>query len=446
MTEAEFAEKLHKVLSPSQPIRTPELLKGRAEQLDRIRRSLYAAGRHVFIYGERGVGKSSLAATAASEYQSSDALPIQVNCAYESTFSGIITSIAKSSAGGLPKQRDVKQRMMVGGKFLGAEKETFVRDGIENKINDIQDAVSLLQETLGRDSAMPVAVIDEFDRISSSTERNRFAELLKALGDQGSKVKLIFTGVANSIDSLLSAHESAYRQLETIHLERLPYQARIDIFSYASSSLNFKFESGIAYRIADICNGFPYFVHLLAEHAFWSAFYDGEVEIGKDHLHKAFASAATAVNAQLRIPYEKATNARDDHVSWVLWAVADAYDLDRSIDRIYKSYSEVIKDMRDGGIIDVDPLSREKVVDILQRLKTKSYGSILSGVEGRKGLYRYAESMVRGYVRLEAAKYGVGLHDYDPDPPPQVTASAPRSNSRKRWIDPSRFSLGYRRR
>lgn len=446
MNEAGFAEELHKVLSPSQPIRTPELLKGRVEQLERIRRSLYAAGRHVFIYGERGVGKSSLAATAASEYQSSDALPVQVNCANESTFSGIITSIAKSTAGGIPKQKDTKQKTSFGTKYFGSEKETYVKENVDNKISDIQDAIFMLNETLCRDSQKPVVVIDEFDRITNQVERNKFAELIKALGDQGSEVKLIFTGVANSIDALLTAHESAYRQLETIHLERLPYQARIDIFSYASSSLRFKFENGIAYRIADICNGFPYFVHLLAEHAFWAAFNDGEDEISKDHLHKAFASAAMAVNAQLRIPYEKATNARDDHVSWVLWAAADAYDLDRSIDRIYKSYSEVIKDMREGGIVDADPLPRDKVVEILQKLKAKPYGAILTGVEGRKGLYRYAESMVRGYVRLEAAKYGVGLHDYDPDPPPQVTAIASRASTRKRWIDPSRFSLGYRRR
>jgi uncharacterized protein len=67
-----FGIALHRVLSPSHAIQSAELLRGRTEHLAEIRRALYSPGRQVFIYGHRGVGKTSLAQTAAFERQSSE--------------------------------------------------------------------------------------------------------------------------------------------------------------------------------------------------------------------------------------------------------------------------------------------------------------------------------------------------------------------------------------
>ena len=72
-TKEEFGEKLATVVNAATPIRSIQHLKGREQQLQEIERALYAVGRHIFIYGDRGVGKSSLAATAAYQYQSTDA-------------------------------------------------------------------------------------------------------------------------------------------------------------------------------------------------------------------------------------------------------------------------------------------------------------------------------------------------------------------------------------
>ena len=59
-----------RVLSPARAIDSPELLKGRDEQLQEIRRARYQGGRQIFIYGYRGVGQTSLAQTAAHQHQS----------------------------------------------------------------------------------------------------------------------------------------------------------------------------------------------------------------------------------------------------------------------------------------------------------------------------------------------------------------------------------------
>jgi uncharacterized protein len=60
-----FGAQLDAVLSPSRAIKSHEFLQGRDAQLTEVRQALSMQGRHVFIHGFRGVGKTSLAYTAA---------------------------------------------------------------------------------------------------------------------------------------------------------------------------------------------------------------------------------------------------------------------------------------------------------------------------------------------------------------------------------------------
>jgi len=71
-TRDELGSKINKVLPSAHPIDTPEKLKGRDELLEEIARLLYMDERSVFIFGDRGGGKSSLGATAAFQYQTAD--------------------------------------------------------------------------------------------------------------------------------------------------------------------------------------------------------------------------------------------------------------------------------------------------------------------------------------------------------------------------------------
>jgi len=56
--EAEFKRILSENIRPAQPIDTPELLQGRKPILREIGRALASPGMHVFIHGERGIGKT----------------------------------------------------------------------------------------------------------------------------------------------------------------------------------------------------------------------------------------------------------------------------------------------------------------------------------------------------------------------------------------------------
>lgn len=93
LSREEFTTILNRFLHPSSPIRQQELLRGRSKQLEQIEKALLSPGRNVLVYGERGVGKTSLAQTAALICQSSDCDPVIVACDSSTNFASVIQTI-----------------------------------------------------------------------------------------------------------------------------------------------------------------------------------------------------------------------------------------------------------------------------------------------------------------------------------------------------------------
>lgn len=426
-----FGERIHQFLSPSGPLESSECLFGRDDQLGRIRKALMAPGRQIFIYGERGVGKSSLANAAATEFQSSDKHPIHVSGSSDATFQTIVWSLIKATGAESQSTISVKAEANVKLSNLGGSWQQEKTTPPAPPPLTIDEAAARLDRAFGEYSNRTIAVIDEFEHIPDPNERNRFAELVKALGDRKSKVKLIFTGVAPALDELFDSHGSAHRQFDTILLERLAYQPRIDIVKQAIDAFETTVDDGVLYRIASVSNGFPYYVHLLTEHLLWAWYEDndsGAIEL--THLHRAFETACDAVNADLRRPYEKATRGRD-LAAHVLWATADAYDLERTSDAVWRSYNQICE------VLSIEPVERTKISDQLRKLRDDSHGSILSVDPARK-LHKYTEPMVRGFVRMMAARSDIHLQDQAFDPAPQ-TIHTPNISNRKRWRDTNNF-------
>ena len=223
-----FGEKLHELLSPARPIQSVEHLQGREKELDKIEKSLFAHGRHIFIYGDRGVGKSSLAAAAANQCQSSDAPYIDVSCAPDSTLKSIVANIAYMALDA-SRLRKTKVTATSGFEYrflkIGGSKETTSAD-LHSEIHTLLDAVEVLREVSTIHSSRPIVVLDEFDRMKDKSEAHLFADLVKQLGDKKVNVTFLFTGVGKTLEEMLGAHPSAIRQLETIELPKLSWTAR----------------------------------------------------------------------------------------------------------------------------------------------------------------------------------------------------------------------------
>lgn len=404
----QFVGTLSAVVSASRPIRSIQYLKGRQADLAAIEKALYAAGRHVFIFGDRGVGKSSLAATAAYIYQSSDAEPIFVSGSQDDTFRIIISNIVYQALK-RPRTKIVKSTKNAGfewkGLKFGLNSEVSWPD-IASQIHSIGDAMELLLEVEDIFAEKPVVLLDEFDTISDAQERGKFASLLKQLGDRDSKLKFIFTGIGKSLDELLGAHQSAHRQLLTHLLPKMDWDARREIVNAAASEFNLTVDNDVNWRIAAISDGYPYYVHLILEFMLWAAFND-EMEVYEltwSHFHEGLREAVQSINAELRRPYEQAVLHRSREYEDVVWSTADHEDLFRSLSSMYDSYKVITRKRKVDTEVD-----RNRYATLVRKLKESGYGAILQSEVSRPGWYSYKEKMLRGYVRMQAEANGFEL-------------------------------------
>lgn len=419
------AEVLAEFASPSEPIKTIERLKGRNEALITIERALLSPGRNIFIYGERGVGKSSLAATSAYQYQSSDAAPIFVTGSKDATFNSIVANIA-SQALGRQITRDTTSRteVEIDVRLAAWKRSTETNDAnIAAQLHTAGDAVGLLEEVTPRHSERPVIVIDEFDVIRSAVERDHFAHLLKALSDRGSKLKFIFTGVGESVHSMLEAHRSVWRQLATIEVSRLGWEARVEIVQQIADAFDLHVDENVCWRIAIVSDGFPHYVHHIVQQMIWVAF-DQEDEVctlDAEHYQLGLRKAINETNAELKGPYEKAVQARSPEMERVVWSSADTDEDFRNLNSMFDSYRAISESCR------ITPDNSTKFSDLVRKLKQPAYGELLQSVENRPGWYTYREKMLRGYVRMCAESLGVELTGYHPRNEPRGRISVTRA-------------------
>lgn len=428
----QFAEKLGTVVAHSRPIAEQEHLKGREKQVQSVKQAIYAAGRHVFVFGERGVGKTSLAKTVGLSVATTRDHFRQIGCASDMTFSALmaqilevfdperITSVARESSWNLGSFLGLAEKRIETREASGAISVSVAADALANLDND-------------GSNELRVVVIDEVDRLSESNGiKGQLAELLKLLGDRGARITLVFTGVGSDLTSILGSHPSAHRQLSQVPLDRLDYHSALTIVddALACFGLNWEVEPtrSARFRIADIANGFPYYVHFLMEKLLYEVYNDRTADgITLEHLQAAIAAAVTDAQEEVRKPYDNATRGRNEVYKYVAWAAADSWNLERTASQIYSSYLGICERAT------INPLERDKFLQRLAAMKRDTHGSLLKAGY-RKGQYSFSENFVRGYVRLCAAAEGVELNDLGPDPAPAKVSHVPN----KRFIDPRR--------
>jgi uncharacterized protein len=417
LDELQFKKVLYSRLSPSRPITSVELLKGRSKKLQQIREAFASPGRHVFIYGDRGVGKTSLAQTAASLHHSADENPISLSCA--APFFQIVQDLLRNCSPPQARSMGTKKTVRAGIVGVGAEYQVSRDPSSLRQISSINEAVYEIRHALQGYADEPVVVFDEFDLVADDVDKQLFADLIKQISDQGIGLKMIFTGIGRSISDLLKIHNSTARYLETIELQRLDISAGLEIIAECADALKVEVGRDTAIRIAKVSDGFPHYVHLICEKMFWHLFNKSDIAdtvTAQDYV-EAIRQAAAGIQAFLREAYNQATRKYTNDYEEVLWAVADSPLLERPSTQVFRSYKRILaclppERLQTGtGKAEDDHASeenlRKRFNQRINRLKHQAHGRILIGT--RTGWYEFRENIVRGYVRLRAEEAGVPL-------------------------------------
>ncbi len=404
-SETDFASILNKYLSPSRAIQSPEFLKGRDKHLVDIRKALYAPGRQVFIHGYRGVGKTSLAQTAAFQFQGSNNSPIILSCA-GSGFYDVIHDFASKVFPSDPREikRISQSGVNLSVRHLSADMRATVETGKIPRPQTVNEAVDLVAFIAGRQHEPDIVIMDEFDRLSNKDDHARFADFVKEISAQNISTKFIFCGIGETLEEFFGTHGSVFRYFHTIKLDRLDFEPRFEIITTAAEPLDVVIGQTTIIRIARISDGFPHFIHLLTEKLLW-AVYEDQASDGRantEHFIRAIKDATEVLEPEIKVPYEKATRKYSNKCEEILWAVADNHQLQRPTKEIYASYQRIMKKRpADKGV------SKEQFYSWMNNLKTQPYGEILVG--SGSGWYEFRDKIVRAYARLRADQEGIEL-------------------------------------
>jgi len=404
LTEDRFKEIIKENLTPAKAISSPQHLKGRAAALLQIDRAFNSPGKHIFIYGDRGVGKTSLAQTAAIIRQSSDADPILVSCGSDTFLTTIRDAVSQAMSSNPAIQKSVSHKVKAGVAGFGYEWSSSLSRGVVPTVTSVNEAVDLLKFLGECHSREPVIILDEFDQVADDKQRKMCADLLKLVSERA-KVRFIICGIGTSIEQLIGAHLSAGRLLSPVEVGRLTHDARWEIVQRAAEALKVVVAQNFITRIGQISDGFPYYVHLTAEQMFWSMF-DDPIVCGHcfhGHFAEGVNRAISEAETALKFIYDKATQKYRDDYQEVLWALADQHLLCRQTTDIYeKSYLPIMAE-RSGRTT----ISKKTFSGRLNKLKTDRHGEVIIGRGA--GWYEFRDNVVRGYVRLRAEREGVKI-------------------------------------
>jgi Cdc6-like AAA superfamily ATPase len=317
LTSEEKAIRLGSVFSPAAPIREKDVFMGRREQVRTVMDAINQRGQHVLIYGERGVGKTSLANVLAGFLAFPGQEPIiapHINCDatddYSSTWRKIFRQI-----------RLTRTTPAFGFQRKGQPVDVSMLDGLPETITPevvLSTALTLSQAYLF------IPIIDEFDRLQEEQATRQFTDTIKALSDQAGKTTLVLVGVAGTVEELIAEHHSVERALVQVRMPRMSRQELEQIVTAGVAAVGMTVEAEANRCIATLSQGLPHYTHLLGLHSARQAIDSGVEDVSSLHVDAAISKAIEGSQQTLMRAYHKATTSpRSDNLySQVLLACA----------------------------------------------------------------------------------------------------------------------------
>jgi Cdc6-like AAA superfamily ATPase len=429
---------LTNVFRPGTELDEPALFAGRSTQVLEVTQALHAEGSCPVIYGDRGLGKSSLALQAQriamgdpsllqlqgtvsaprvpgvrtvtphsvgveewafSEEESylafyaacSDATPTT-----KSVLQRLINSLTSVDTGPAPSAHqlvDRTTRKRITFKVFEAEVArkyqpptplpSYSKLTIEEKL---LDAVERLVDAYGH---RVLLIVDELDRVRNT---GGLASFIKNASSRD--LKFLLVGIAQNITSLLSDHRSLERIAVPIRVPRMTYEELTQIVERATKKLNdygvnIQFDGRATDTLASAAAGFPWFVHLLGQAALLQADEERQDIVTELHVVGAVRSLMTnRLAQQFSDLYQTAVrdSARRETVLRAL-ALWDERDIPTT---------EVYQIVRSLGVTNPSAY--------IAQLCSASYGSVLLRSDTR-GIVCFANEMFKVYARIRPSLY-----------------------------------------
>jgi Cdc6-like AAA superfamily ATPase len=281
--ESAFARTRMKLLesfTPSQPVSDRKRFAGRLDVLTAVIRAIEEQRLHVVVYGERGLGKTSVMHVLTQAARDARYLVVYVSCGADSNFDEVFRTIAAH----IP----MLFHSAVGPTSPDVEKGKTLADTLPATVISPRIASDILAKIVG---TRVVVVLDEFDRSLSEEFRQNIAELIKNLSDRLVRVQLVIAGVARNLTELLEHIPSIQRNIFALQVPWMPPAEIRLLIKNGGELCDLVFDEAAEDAIVSAAHGSPYLATLLGHHAGLSALDDQRTRIGSADVLAAIASA-----------------------------------------------------------------------------------------------------------------------------------------------------------
>lgn len=375
-------------------------LRGNPGLQDSLLDALRDRGAQVLLYGDTGVGKSSLIDIAADDEKLGK---VTVECFSSDSFDSLIDKALKqlvtvreisrtrskdgsgelSGTGGLSSFLNVKGTITRGW-FRKSEFEVVQQPPIDALIAAMKA------------NKKQLVVFDNFQNIVSQDDRRLVAQAMELMADRAStgiNARIVVIGIAADADKLLAGSGSYTRRTVQIGVPRMPDEEVREIITRGFRLLSITVDPDVVEQVVFFSDGFPYFAHLLGLSLARTA-RRSSTPLDAAHVEDALERAAKEVNASYAERVQRALELSGEvrPREQILRLLAD------SDQRTWlgKDVQTAWEDHFNDGRSDFSFL-----YSALGALATEKYGAILTRTGPNKSFrYQFTDPQLRPYLRI----------------------------------------------
>ena len=377
---------LEKVFSPASPIKQKDFFFGRINQLKKVADAINEEGQHAILYGDRGVGKTSLANIMANSY--TNLYPVKITCNRLDNFK----SLWENALNGIQFSKTTK-----GIGFNSSETKEIIKVGHHvREISEVRPShiVNIL-------NCLPanrlLFIFDEFDNIATKKTRAIFSDLIKSLSDNNTNATLVLVGIGDSVEKLVGNHQSLERCLKQVKMPKMKDDECEEIIISGLKKLDLTIENKVKNQIIEFSSGFPHYVHLLCKYGAKEIITNDKTNFSPAYLNIAISKGIDNTSEQLRISYRKAILSSNSSSKWrdLLFACA-VVKIDEfnafTITQVVRAYNKITNRNVKNGSISYN----------LNQLVTENRGEVLVKLgKGMSTRYMFKNPMMRAFVKLK---------------------------------------------
>jgi hypothetical protein len=361
-----------------------ELYPGRGSEVQRLMRAVRDPAKHILLYGERGIGKTSLSNTF---WKNQSAV-------------GHLTFAARVQVYPFDDFSSLWSRALEEFRIACRRHSQEMRSEIRSEFDHVSpDTVRREFQKLPQ-HLTAIMIVDEFDLLRGEEARELTANLLKCLHDDAINVTILLIGVAENVEELIINHQSLRRVLSLIKLERMN---NIDLNNILNSRLRLtplNISDDARSEIVMFSCGLPYYIQTLGKVATQNAIRERRIQIQIEDVNAAIENFLIESGQSFVDDYKRATDSRQ--AANILPEVILASALARSEPSGDFKPIEVLKAF--DVILPGRNPSLSQIQHCLTRFTSDQRGKILIRREKTDYRYRFSDALMQPFIILRAIK------------------------------------------